>query len=612
MFLSIEHIMGALDQLKSVNPFYGITFMVCKKGGLPIGSTGIDFPMNKLTRHHMELHHKIDATSDRFYQPFSQKKKQWVVNKYPSAGLQAINTQTFGTAFQHQRNTQLWSWADDYLSVLAAELSTNKIPLFAMCVWLYRSADFDRFDNLVDTFIEEYHITPEERDLLFDSTPPSYSTFPLQQHAAPSIELLAILGRPPDAPPEGGGRLAYLRVKGAGAMPSVAVEPAERLTLIAGDNGLGKTFLLDCAWWALTGSWASIPAVPREDSGRKDVSIEFGVRGAGRHVPQQLVRYDWKRLNWQEHPGSSTVAGLVVYACVDGSYAIWDPTTQTTASVYSKDEVWNGVTAGDGRRIEGLVRDWRNWRSAEDNSTFETFRTVLEHLSPSDLGVLSPGPMTRVPRDPREIPTIEHRYGRVPILHTSAAVKRVLSLAYLIVWTWTEHHVHCHMAKRNPERRMVILVDEIEAHLHPRWQRQLLPALVSVVHLLSKNIDAQLIVSTHSPLVLASSETMFNGTKDLLLHLQLNNDKIALRKVNFMKFGKVDRWLMSDVFELIHARSKVAEDAIEDAKRTQRQESLPTKKDVRAVSDRLRVSLPDDDEFWPRWVEFADRFGVEL
>ena len=410
---------------------------------------------------------------------------------------------------------------------------------------------------------------------------------------------------------ESGGRLAYLCVNGAGAMPSMAVEPAERLTLIAGDNGLGKTFLLDCAWWALSGSWASVPAAPREDSHRQAVSIEFEVRGATPDVTRQTVRYDWERLGWQDHPRGGTVAGLVVYACVDGSYAIWDPTSQTAASVYSKDEVWDGVVEGH-RQIEGLVRDWRNWQSAEDSSTFETFRAVLRHLSPSDLGVLSPGPMTRVPNDRREIPTIEHKYGRVPVIYASAAVKRVLSLAYLMVWTWSEHHIHCRMAKRNPERRMVILVDEVEAHLHPRWQRQLLPALVSVVQLLSEDVDVQLIVSTHSPLVLASSETVFSKEKDSLLHLQLTDDGIELREMDFMKFGRVDRWLMSDVFELAHARSKDAEEAIEHAKRIQREETPATPETVRAASDRLRSSLADDDEFWPRWIGFAERYGVEL
>ena len=613
MYFSSKHIAEALTQLKDVHPFHGITFMACKMAGLPVGLPSDSFSMDAVTREHMGKHHRLDTSSTRFYQPFKSNKR-WLATRYPSSGLQAINTQTFENAFVHRPNSNSWAWSDGYIDVLASKLpSQRRIPVYAMCVWLYRRVDLppNRLDDLIDRFLGDYRITSKEQELLFDFAQPLYIATPLQEKVTSWEELSTIVPPPPDAAPERGGRLAYLRINGAGPMPSMAMEPAERLTLVAGDNGLGKTFLLDCAWWALTGSWASVAAAPREDSSQSGVSIEFTVRGThSYHATPQVVRYDWTRLRWQDHPGSSTVAGLVVYACVDGSFAVWDP-AQGRASVYSRKNVWEGVTEGKSK-IEGLIRDWRNWQSAEDNGTFDTFRAVLGRLSPSDLGVLSPGPMTRIPDDRREIPTIEHRYGRVPIVYASAAVKRVLSLAYLMVWAWSEHRIHCQMAKRQPERRMVILVDEIEAHLHPRWQRQLLPALVSVIELLAEQVDAQLIVSTHSPLVMASSETMFSQAKDALLHLQLENGGIELRKIDHMKYGKVDRWLMSEVFQLVHPRSKEAEEAIERAKQIQRGEELATASSVRSVSDQLRTSLADDDDFWPRWVSFAERYGVEL
>ena len=615
MYFSIKHIIGALEQLRNVHPFHGITFMACKKAELSVGPPSHSFSMDAVTKDHMMTHHRLSVTSTRFYQPFKSNTR-WLAEMYPSSGLQAINTQTFQDAFVHQRKSNSWTWSHEYVDVLASKLPAQKrIPLYAMCVWLYRCVDFppDSPNNdLVERFLDDYHITPEEREHLFDLSRPPYIAEPLQGSVTSWEELRTVVPPPPDAAPESGGRLAYLRINGAGPAPSMTMEPAERLTLVAGDNGLGKTFLLDCAWWALTGSWASVPAAPREDSSRHGVSIEFTVRSARRYqLTPQVVSYDWKRLRWQGHPGSSTVAGLVIYACVDGSYAVWDPIAQVAASVYSKGEVWDGVIEGD-RRIEGLIRDWRNWQSSEDGRTFDTFRAVLRELSPSDLGIMSPGPMTRVPYDRREIPTIEHRYGRVPIVYASAAVKRVLSLAYLMVWAWNEHRIHCSMAKRRPERRMVILVDELEAHLHPRWQRQLLPALVSVVQLLSKEIDAQLIVSTHSPLIMASSETMFDGDKDALLHLQLGDRDVELRQIDHMKYGKVDRWLTSPVFNLVHPRSKEAEDAIERARQIQKGQEEATVEVVRLVSDRLRSSLADDDDFWPRWIGFAERYGVEL
>jgi predicted ATP-binding protein involved in virulence len=48
------------------------------------------------------------------------------------------------------------------------------------------------------------------------------------------------------------------------------------------------------------------------------------------------------------------------------------------------------------------------------------------------------------------------------------------------------------------ETEAVFLLDEIESHLHPAWQRRVLPAFQ---HLFPK---AQIFVATHSPFVIAS------------------------------------------------------------------------------------------------------------
>ena len=54
--------------------------------------------------------------------------------------------------------------------------------------------------------------------------------------------------------------LKSLKLRDIGPAPRLGVELADRLNLFTGDNGLGKTFILDLAWWALTGDWAVLPA----------------------------------------------------------------------------------------------------------------------------------------------------------------------------------------------------------------------------------------------------------------------------------------------------------------------------------------------------------------
>ena len=46
-----------------------------------------------------------------------------------------------------------------------------------------------------------------------------------------------------------------LSLRNVGPAPGMALRFAPRLNLLTGDNGLGKSFLLDIAWWALTRKW---------------------------------------------------------------------------------------------------------------------------------------------------------------------------------------------------------------------------------------------------------------------------------------------------------------------------------------------------------------------
>src|SRR4051812_16653516 len=61
--------------------------------------------------------------------------------------------------------------------------------------------------------------------------------------------------------------LQSIHLKGVGPAPELKLEFAPRLNLFTGDNGLGKSFVLDIAWWALTRTWAGQQAWPREDTG---------------------------------------------------------------------------------------------------------------------------------------------------------------------------------------------------------------------------------------------------------------------------------------------------------------------------------------------------------
>lgn len=439
-----------------------------------------------------------------------------------------------------------------------------------------------------------------------------------------------------DAIPDEGGTLVALTLHGVGPARNVDLAVAERVNLLTGDNGLGKTFILDCAWWALSGHWAGFSVYPRSDARRDEPTIAFDLRSeAGKHH-KVTATFNWEMQAWPLPDERATVPGLLLYARVDGAFAVWDPArdywsglakpTSAKPLTFSPEEVWHGIRdMSDGKTLflaNGLIQDWITWQNAPDQQTFTILKKVLERLSPpsldmGDLGRLEPGKPTRVAGDSRLMPTIKHSYGEVPIVYASAGVRRIVALAYLLVWAWQEHQEQARLIRQKPQQRMVVLIDEIEAHLHPQWQRRILPALLQVQTELHPELQVQLLVATHSPLILASVEPFFLADKDKIFHIDLvrnqrSDVEVAVQELDFVRYGTVDSWLRSEVFELSQARSIEAERAIEAAKQLQAQETI-TAEEVRKVSEQLMQYLPTHgDGFWPRWTFFASQYGVEL
>lgn len=618
IYLSSDYVLSAIEQLASVHTFIGITFLTCKKERLPIDKK-ISFLMDSKTKEFMQSVHKICPTSNFFFQPYQTVKgKQWLAAKYPSSGLQAINTQTFGAAFIHERNSKLWAWSKDYISKIkdiAVQNDKKRVPIIPLAVWVlknYEWSDTSTVEDVVEKFIDEYHLTKEEISALFtfDCDFPRVDAF--QNAPVTWNQLSNSLSSPPDASPDQEGTLAKIELQNVGPCNHVAMQLSPRINIITGDNGIGKTFIMDCAWWALTNTWTGKEARPKYPGGSKRASISFSIAGKTKITEAQKVLYDNKNLTWKRSVDTAAIPGLIIYALVDGSYAVWDPSknkVSNAVNVFTKQQVWDGY----GSNIEGLIRDWVKWQNTPSKYPFDIFKKVLAKLSPPDMGVLLPGEPIRVPNDSREIPTIIYPYGNVPVINSSAGVGRIVTLAYLIVWAWNEHKENCKLRGIKPDSRIVVMVDELEAHLHPKWQRTILPTLVEIQKELAEELEIQFIIATHSPLIMASSEGVFKTETDKLFQVKLisENADVVLLEENYIKYGQVNSWLTSPIFNLGQARSTDAEKAINEAKRLQLEDE-PTNAEVNEAHQKLLQCLSQNDPFWPRWIYFAEQHGVEI
>ena len=412
--------------------------------------------------------------------------------------------------------------------------------------------------------------------------------------------------------------LEYLHLKNVALASELRVDFSPRFNILAGDNGLGKSFILDLAWWALTRTWAGSIALP--DSTQK-ATIEYKVQGKVMKKQKPVIS-NFRRddESWQVAQARPSIPGIVIYIRIDGGFSVWDPARnywrkdpgRPDAYHFTSADVWNGLDIAEQRACEGLERDWVSWQEGRKEQ-FKALESVLNALSPVSEKLKAGPPKRLFLGEGRDRPTLLIGKQVIPVALASAGIRRVLALSYFLVWAWHEHRVASELLGKTPESRFIILFDEPETHLHPRWQRVIIPSLLSAVNTLrgATGSPPQVMLATHAPLVIASLEPVFDPAQDDLIHLDIDEGEVVVQQDRWAKQGDVTNWLVSNTFGLKQARSADAERAIEAAERFMRGEKLlanglRTKTEIHVELQRL---LPPHDVFWARWLVDTELFG---
>jgi len=286
------------------------------------------------------------------------------------------------------------------------------------------------------------------------------------------------------------------------------MELAPRLNLVTGDNGLGKTLLLDCIWWALTQEWPDTGHGHGVVPVAVDASIEFH-GNAGHAWVSPVYKYnhhlgDWLVSGFTPNRGNGEspppiLPPIVLFQRVDGGISVYDPLAKPKkidgigphlvwsgagspqiATPLSKSgrvlqfrehNIWNGLAheIGGPNVCEGLVRDLGKWASQRDRVCFDHIAAIVEELAGREQYQLTDKVEPVFTDDGRDFPVVDGPAGCFPIVHAPAGFRRILELAYLFVWAWNEHQRHAIVSKVPPANSIVLIVDEVESHLHPKW-----------------------------------------------------------------------------------------------------------------------------------------------
>ncbi len=155
------------------------------------------------------------------------------------------------------------------------------------------------------------------------------------------------------------------------------------------------------------------------------------------------------------------------------------------------------------------------------------------------------------------------KYGKVPFDKLSLGYQSTLAWIVDLVSRMFDAYPHSESPTSEPA---VIIIDEIDLHLHPKWQRVIMDHLERIFP------KAQFIITTHSPLiVLGIEEANFFVLK------RVGNHVCVYKEAESVRGWRVDQLLTSDLFDLETARSKDTESLLKRRTRLMRKAHLSSK-----------------------------------
>jgi hypothetical protein len=383
-------------------------------------------------------------------------------------------------------------------------------------------------------------------------------------------------------------RLRHVTLTNIGPFERLELDvPKDRLVLL-GDNASGKTSVLRAIALALCGETPDTVIAPARllRSGAASGSIELRFRGGedDEGVAEHVYRTELRRQGDQVRVEADAVTPVQAGAWLAIGFPALRGASTTDprgASVVpgrppSPDDLLPLL----GREVDTRVNDVKQWVFTQ---ALARKRKVPDALDPffDVLRALSPG--VRFAYD-----DVVEATGEIRLSSPDGAINLdMLSQGMSSVLGWIgvllQRLYEVNPARPSPkDAPVLVLVDEIDAHLHPSWQRQLL-------RLLAKTFGGmQLIGTTHSPLIVGNAEP---GELVQLTH----RDAIPVQ--SSLKGMRADQILTSEAFDLSSTRDTETADAIDDYRRLLRQPQTPVvKADAKGRLTELLNRLPEPED----------------
>lgn len=343
--------------------------------------------------------------------------------------------------------------------------------------------------------------------------------------------------------------LKRINISGVAGIDQLSIDFNRKMNIVCGPNGIGKTTILECIAQAFAGERNNIlKRRVSSESGEVKASISVGDHdeeitfAVNVFVPTE-GDYSSSRANLSKFLLSLKVARTFSYSALA---SVSRDVEKSDHSISSENKV--GLNIGE-------VKNWfvnRYLYSPHEGALTPTQAHNLA-LAKTFFGLLnSDFQFSRVDASSNEI-MVNTPAGEIYYEYLSSGFKSCLSILFGIVKE-LEFRFKAPGLMAD-DFQGVILVDELELHLHPEWQAKVAEVLTQAFP------NAQFIVTTHSPHVIQAAQP------EEVLALESTGGKIFKRELPDTKYG-FQGWsieeVLKDVMGMSDTRTSVYHEALSD------------------------------------------------
>ena len=338
--------------------------------------------------------------------------------------------------------------------------------------------------------------------------------------------------------------LSKVRIKNFRSIADQEIVLKPGFNLIKGENGKGKSSILEAIAVGLGGFLAGLNGVSTRHFTLDEVRTDFiqvgdGSYGKKHHVPVEVIltadlygeTYEWTRSKHSIRSSRSTTQPRDI--CRKAEQMAEEPDTELPVLVYlGAGRVWSqkrekseNVFRKQYFRTVGytdclveasnikLLLNWCvkmeqiAWQKEKKIAEYEAVKTAVGKFM--DCMEKCSGHQVFYDRQEEQL---MYKFDEkiLPIAQLSAGYQSLI---------WTVFDIAYRMAVLNPDKRAeiaqtkgIVLIDELDIHLHPRWQWNVIEALREIFP------NVQFIAATHAPVLFASAPNVWL--------INVDNDKI--------------------------------------------------------------------------------------